>query len=99
MPTVPWPAITSGSSNGCTKVRPRATSISRALACASSNASPCRTTSPPRRRTASTLIAGVVRGITIVAGIPSLRADSATPCAWLPADAQITPNRAARPAT
>jgi hypothetical protein len=31
------------------------------------------------RRTASTLMAGVVRGMTIVAGMPSLRATNATP--------------------
>jgi len=34
---------------------------------------------------------GVVTGITITARQPSLRADRATPCAWLPADAAITP--------
>jgi hypothetical protein len=33
----------------------------------------------------------VVRGITIVAFTPSFWAASATPCAWLPAEAQITP--------
>src|SRR5678816_981810 len=37
---------------------------------------------------------GVVCGITIVAGMPRHRAASATPCAWLPAEAQITPRRA-----
>jgi hypothetical protein len=37
------------------------------------------------------LICGVVVGITITARQPSLAADSATPCAWLPAEAQITP--------
>jgi hypothetical protein len=34
---------------------------------------------------------GVVCGITMVAGIPRRFAASATPCAWLPAEAQITP--------
>ncbi len=34
---------------------------------------------------------GVVRGITIVAAQPSFCAASATPCAWLPADAAMTP--------
>jgi hypothetical protein len=37
------------------------------------------------------LIAGVVCGITITAGMPRRRAASATPCAWLPAEAQMTP--------
>ena len=34
---------------------------------------------------------GVVTGITMVAVVPSFCAPSATPCAWLPALAQITP--------
>ena len=34
---------------------------------------------------------GVVTGITITARVPSFCAASATPCAWLPALAQITP--------
>jgi hypothetical protein len=41
--------------------------------------------------TASILICGVVVGITITARMPSFCADSATPWAWLPAEAQITP--------
>ena len=49
------------------------------------------TTSPPRRLTASILICGVVVGMTITARQPSLAADSATPWAWLPAEAQMTP--------
>src|SRR5260370_29056563 len=42
-------------------------------------------------RSASILTWGVVVGITITARQPSLRAPRATPCAWLPAEAQITP--------
>ena len=34
---------------------------------------------------------GVVTGITMTARAPSRLAASATPCAWLPAEAQITP--------
>jgi hypothetical protein len=34
---------------------------------------------------------GVVTGMTMVACVPSFCAASATPCAWLPALAQITP--------
>jgi hypothetical protein len=45
----------------------------------------------PKARTASILTLGVVAGITITARQPRRCADSATPCAWLPADAQITP--------
>ena len=40
--------------------------------------------------TAFTLISGVVTGITIVALCPKNEALSATPCAWLPAEAVIT---------
>ncbi len=42
-------------------------------------------------------MSGVVCGITMTAGMPRLRAASATPCAWLPAEAQITPR--ARPSS
>jgi len=52
---------------------------------------PCRITFAPRAATAAILICGVVTGITIVAAHLSLRAASATPCAWLPAEAAITP--------
>ena len=48
----------------------------------------------PRRpcsRTASTLISGVVCGITMSARSPRWRAANATPCAWLPALAAMTP--------
>ena len=34
---------------------------------------------------------GVVTGTTIVAAQPSFCAASATPCAWLPAEAAMTP--------
>jgi hypothetical protein len=34
---------------------------------------------------------GVVTGMTIVAEHPSFAAASATPCAWFPAEAVITP--------
>ena len=62
-----------------------------ALAFASSKLAPCNNTSPPKPRTASTLILGVFCGITIRAFKPSCFADNATPCAWLPAEAAITP--------
>ena len=38
---------------------------------------------------------GVVVGITTSARQPSRRAPSATPCAWLPAEAQMTPRASA----
>ena len=66
MPTVPWPAITSGSSNGWTKVSPRRCSSRSARA--RRRRSSCRRAARPRpraRATASTLICGVVTGMTI----------------------------------
>jgi hypothetical protein len=42
-------------------------------------------------RTASTLICGVVCGITIVAFSPSFFAENATPWEWLPALAVMMP--------
>jgi hypothetical protein len=48
-------------------------------------------TRPPIRSTALILVAGAVSGATIVAGIPIRRAQNATPCAMLPADAVSTP--------
>ena len=52
-----------------------------------------RAARPSRRApsTAATLMCGVVTGMTIVAWQPRRCAASATPCAWLPADAAITP--------
>ena len=58
--------------------------------------SPSRITSAPRAATASTLIRGVVTGMTMVARHPSRWAASATPCAWLPAEAAITPRSTPR---
>ena len=92
--TVPCPAMTSGSSNGCTYTRPVRSDISPARAFASSKERPCATTSAPSRRTASILIAGVVSGMTMTAPNPKRRAASATPWAWLPADAATTPRAA-----
>jgi hypothetical protein len=51
----------------------------------------CSSTSPPKPRTASTLISAVATGITISALTPSRDAENATPWAWLPAEAVITP--------
>ena len=95
MPTVPWPAITSGASKGGMKVRPSLSASARATALVSSNVSPTSRTSAPMRRTAFTLMAGVVRGMQTTAEVPRRCAESATPWAWLPADAVTTPLRSA----
>ncbi|MNP75131.1 hypothetical protein D3C76_1721350 [compost metagenome] len=81
MATVPWPAITSGSSKGETKVRPVCRARFKAYSRANGKLSPCNTASAPRLRTPMTLSAGVEVGMTMVASIPSSRAASATPCA------------------
>ncbi|MNJ72428.1 hypothetical protein D3C77_690770 [compost metagenome] len=81
MATVPWPAITSGSSKGGTKVAPSLSANFSAWAKACGKLSPCSTTSPPRERTPVTFNSGVVVGMTMVARIPSSRAAKATPWA------------------
>ena len=91
-PIVPWPAMTSGSSNGWTNVE--AGLGARARRSAPARRRSCRRPARPRRpssRTASTLISGVVCGMTMTARMPRWRAENATPCAWLPALAAMTP--------
>ena len=75
------------------KTSPRSRSSRSASSYASSKISPASTTSPPRRRVFSILISGVVTGITMTEGTPSRAALKATPWAWLPAEAVITPRR------
>ena len=78
---VPCPAITSGSSYGCTNVSFRSRASLTECVYASSYVSPCSTTFAPRPATAATLICGVVTGMTMVALHLSFCAASATPCA------------------
>mmetsp|Transcript_130262 Transcript_130262/g.405188 ORF Transcript_130262/g.405188 Transcript_130262/m.405188 type:complete len:295 (+) Transcript_130262:669-1553(+) len=88
-PIVPWPAMTRGSSKGCTRTRPSASMHAFVAACASSYVSPLRMTSDlsfTRPCTASTLICGVVLGMKIFAEMPVAAAEKATPCAWFPAE-------------
>mmetsp|Transcript_9472 Transcript_9472/g.38913 ORF Transcript_9472/g.38913 Transcript_9472/m.38913 type:complete len:215 (-) Transcript_9472:603-1247(-) len=91
MPVVPWPAMTAGSSNGGMKMRPSSLARCIAYACVASYVSPTSATVPPRRLTESTLMRGVVTGMAMTASAPSCCALYATPCAWLPADEQMTP--------
>ena len=62
-----------------------------ASATASSTHVPCRMTSAPYPRVASTLGSGAPAGMTTVAAQPSRPAANATPWAWLPALAATTP--------
>src|SRR5581483_9022321 len=89
--TVPWPAITCGSSNGCTSVRPvcSITASSRSCACAASSDS--RSTAAPYARVAATFSGFAVLHMTTRQSTPSLAAAYATACAWFPADQVTTP--------
>ena len=79
---MPWPAITSGWSNGGISVAPRsATSRSATI---SRSVIGTTTTSAPCARVASIFTAGVFSGTTITAGMPYRFATYATACAWLP---------------
>ena len=88
---VPCPAITRGSSKPWISSSPSRAAISTALARASSNDSPSRMTFAPRRRQVATFTSGANRGITTVTGISSRRPCQASPRAWLPALAAMTP--------
>ena len=97
-PTVPWPAITSTWSNGCTSTAPVRSANAHACARLSSTVAPTRCTVAPYPRVASTLGSAARSGMNTVARTPSVCAASATPCAWLPALAATTP-RARCPAS
>src|SRR5690554_590208 len=85
---LPCPAMTSGSSNGWTGVRPRSSRTASYVA----NRSPsARITSPPYARVASILAGTAVAGITTVADVPACRAAQASAAAALPADTVTTP--------
>src|SRR5512136_222147 len=57
----------------------------------SSRDAPLRITRAPYAAAASCFPGETHSGMTIVAGIPAIPAATATPWAWLPADAAITP--------
>ena len=70
--SVPWPAITAGSSYGwmktsCRSQRP----VAAACAAASASVSPCSTTVAPQAAVRVTLVDGVNFGMTMVAAMPS----------------------------
>ncbi len=65
---VPWPAITSGWSNGGISVAPRSCTSSAARD--SRSVMPTTNTSAPCARVASILSCGVFDGTTIAAGMP-----------------------------
>ncbi len=87
---VPWPAMMSGSSNGGTNTAPRSAANRLAAAMQSSTASPPSLTVAPYPVVASTLGSGALEGMKMVARCPVSVAASATPWAWLPAEAATT---------
>ena len=73
-PSVAWPRITSGSSNGCTNPAPVSAARSSAAATQSSTVSPPSSTVPPNACTAATFATGASRGMNTSHGIPCARA-------------------------
>ena len=88
---MPWPATMSVWSKGWISTAP----VSSANAWAATRAwvrySPEKRTSAPYPRVALAFGIGDPSGMKTVALMPSICAASATPCAWLPADAATTP--------
>mmetsp|Transcript_72229 Transcript_72229/g.150893 ORF Transcript_72229/g.150893 Transcript_72229/m.150893 type:complete len:375 (+) Transcript_72229:474-1598(+) len=91
IPMVPCPAMTRGWSKGGMNIMLSSFALFMAYAFVSSNCSPYKTTSAPRRRTLSTLMSGVTVGMAMIALQPRNLALMATPCAWLPAEAVMMP--------
>ena len=91
LPTVPCPAIVYWSSKGWTNVYLNFFEISAALIRASARFSPYSVTFAPSLFTAFNLFSGAVTGITMLHFSFNFLHASATPCAWLPAEAAIIP--------
>ena len=89
--TVPWPAITSGWSNGWMSTAPVRSAYSWAATSDSSTVSPTSWISAPYPLVAATFGSAAPTGMNTVAAVPSRLAASATPWAWLPALAATTP--------
>ena len=89
--TVPCPAMTAGSSYGCTSTRPSSAAMRRASCGGPGRSAPCSTTRAPSTSVRCTFTNGVAAGITIVASMPRRVACRATAWAWLPADIATTP--------
>ena len=92
-PHDPLPSRTSGSSYGCTSVRPRSARSSSRRWSDSPTCAPWRTTSAPYSRQAATFDATAPAGITTVIGTPASRAAHAYAWPALPAEIVIAPRR------
>ena len=80
-PSVPCPAISCSSSNGCTYVSPSSRTSSFAFSFASSQIVPCNTTSAPYPRVAAILLGVALVAMHTTARMPWIFAASATPWA------------------
>ncbi len=78
-------------SKGWISTAPVSSANRRAPASASSSTAPSKTTSAPYPRVAFSLGIGAPSGMYTVDRMPSSCAASATPWAWLPAEAATTP--------
>lgn len=90
-PTVACPSTMSRWSNGWMRVAPFSAAKAWARVRHSSIVAPPSTTSAPYARVACTFGSDAPAGMNTVEAMPSVVADQATPCAWLPADAATTP--------
>ncbi len=90
-PQVPCPATMSSWSKGWISTAPVSAAKARAASSAWSMYLPSKTTSAPYPRVAFSLGIGAPSGMNTVALMPSICAASATPWAWLPAEAATTP--------
>ena len=90
-PRVPCPATMSTWSNGWISTAPVSSANRRAAASDSSSTLPSKTTSAPYARVARSFGIGAPSGMNTVDLMPSSWAASATPWAWLPAEAATTP--------
>src|SRR6266567_3740965 len=91
MAAEPWPWITSQSSNGWTSVYLFSAMTSSRRASRLAKVMPSWMTSAPSARVAATFAGLASSGMRINAGMPTVRAASATACAWLPELTAMTP--------
>src|SRR6266545_861425 len=90
-PTVPWPAMTSGSLYGGTYTRSCSAAYARAFGSSTPESLPSARSSRPSRRSAATLLGDAFSGRYTMPCPPSVARAFPTPSPWLPVDAVTTP--------
>ena len=88
---MPWPDTMSVWSKGWISTAPVSSANALAATIAWSRYWPWKRTSAPYAMVARTFGIGAPSGMNTVDLMPSRVAESATPCAWLPAEAATTP--------